>query len=57
MNRNTLTKESTAISIKKKTIQIRLRMVKDKSSSAVKKIILKSSAKRVISVTRVINME
>jgi len=57
MKRNTLTKESTAISIKKKTIQIRLRMVKDKSSSAVKKIILKSSAKRVISVTRVINME
>ena len=57
MKRNTLTKESTAISIKKKVIQIRLRMVKDKSSSAVKKIILKSSAKRVIRVTRVINME
>jgi hypothetical protein len=57
MNRNTFTKESTAISIKKKTIQIRLRIVNDKSSSAVKKIILKSSAKRVISVTKVINME
>lgn len=56
-NRYTLTKERTVISIKKKIIQIRLRMVKDKSSSGVKKIILKSSAKRVIRVTKVIKME
>ncbi len=57
MNMDTLTKDSTTISIKKKIMQIRLRMVNDKSSSAVKKIILKSSAKSVISVTTVINIE
>ena len=52
-----MTKESTTISRKKKIMQIRLRIVNDKSSSAVKNMILKSSAKSVTSVTSVINIE